>query len=358
MKKSKLLFQKGFFILVLIAAVIVGACHPLPQNAEHPSALSFHTQEQLSYLNGPFENIGDNADGEKELSRPLPIRLDLSHLSDGFVSVDFSEKSDFCDSFNVKIVDNTAEIFNVKADTIYYYRPKRQDGTTGEVSSFRTENRLPRNLFIDGITNARDLGGYLTENGRIKQGMIYRTAKPNKNKTETPTPLITENGIKTMIDVLKIKTEIDLRKISNNEIGALTESVLGQNVSYVNCPMVSDENMLNGNNDSLKKLFSVLADENNYPLFYHCSIGTDRTGYVSFLLLSLLGAAEEDIYRDYLFSNFGLIGSSRGAERLLPFTLYLNLQKGTTRSEKAKNILVNIGVTEQQIENIKRILIE
>ena len=32
------------------------------------------------------------------------------------------------------------------------------------------------------------------------------------------------------------------------------------------------------NAERLRKVFSVLGDVNNYPLFYHCRIGTDRTG--------------------------------------------------------------------------------
>ena len=42
-------------------------------------------------------------------------------------------------------------------------------------------------------------------------------------------------------------------------------------------------------------------------LLLHCSIGTDRTGVICFLINALLGVSEEDLYKDYLFSMFGMI---------------------------------------------------
>ena len=161
-----------------------------------------------------------------------------------------------------------------------------------------------------------------------------------------------------MLETLGVKTEIDLRRLSDNEIGSLTSSVLGESVRYVNCPMIASSEMITGNNESLRAFFSLLADEKNYPIFYHCSIGTDRTGYCSFLLLNLLGANSDDILRDYLFSNFGSIGGNRTTLNIGSFYLFLSFMDGADYREKAESFLSQIGVTEEEIEAIRRIMIE
>ena len=75
--------------------------------------------------------------------------------------------------------------------------------------SFTTSGEAPRNLDIEGVTNVRDMGGWpLEEGGYERQGMIYRGAKFNQD--ESAEPVVTENGIKTLQDELKIKTELDV----------------------------------------------------------------------------------------------------------------------------------------------------
>ena len=109
----------------------------------------------------------------------------------------------------------------------------------------------------------------------------------------------------------------------------------------------------------ITKVFEVLADENNYPLFFHCSIGTDRTGLISFLVNGLLGVNEEDLYRDYLFSNFGDIGSDRKLEDILED--YVNLikeQNGSSLQEKVENFLLDLGVKQNHLDSIKNIMLE
>ena len=51
---------------------------------------------------------------------------------------------------------------------------------------------------------------------------------------------ITAEGIKTMREVMGVKSEIDLREVDNGEIGGISSSPLGDDVQYVNLPMKWD----------------------------------------------------------------------------------------------------------------------
>ena len=181
-----------------------------------------------------------------------------------------------------------------------------------------TDAEAPRNMYVDGVTNVRDLGGWAVDGGRVKQGLIYRCGRLNENDCETPVAKITEKGVYTMLNEMNIRSEIDLRKVSDNEVGGLTtESILGAEVNYYQCPMGYNGNMLINNEEMIKHIFSdILSKEENYPLIFHCSIGTDRTGLIAFLIGGLLGVDVNDLYRDYLFSNFGDIGGSRSINNI------------------------------------------
>ena len=46
-----------------------------------------------------------------------------------------------------------------------------------DIKTFDVDDTCPRNLAIGGMTNCRDMGGRVTEDGgKIKQGLIYRTS--------------------------------------------------------------------------------------------------------------------------------------------------------------------------------------
>ena len=98
-------------------------------------------------------------------------------------------------------------------------------------------------------------------------------------------------------------------------------------------------------------MFLALTDLSNLPAFFHCDIGTDRTGANAFLLGALLGKSEIDLYKDYLFSNFGNIGGSRKLIDLHTRIDSLFTFDGDTLQEKAINYLEYIGIKEERITN-------
>src|SRR5262249_6911128 len=49
----------------------------------------------------------------------------------------------------------------------------------------------------------------------------------------------------------------------------------------------------------LVESLELIADRNNHPLVFHCSLGKDRTGVLAAMLLAAVGVVAEDIVHDY-----------------------------------------------------------
>jgi protein-tyrosine phosphatase len=53
----------------------------------------------------------------------------------------------------------------------------------------------------------------------------------------------------------------------------------------------------------LKDIFKTLSNEESYPVLLFCSAGRDRTGFLTALIMHVLGIAQNQIIADYLHSN-------------------------------------------------------
>lgn len=351
--------MKKYLLPLVLVSLLVSGCKK-NETIFKEDRLILHTDVQRAFISNPPELVNLFARGVEELSRPLKP----SFSWDGEVkpyTVYLSEHSDYSDSFVYEVEENKVSFTNLKIDTKYYYKAVSDDEIVKE-DSFLTSDEVIRTMYVSGVTNVRDLGGYPTSEGILNQGIIYRTGRINQNSTETPTLKINEKGIHVMLNEMKVKSEIDLRMVSDNEVGGLTEGVgvLGETVKYYQCPM-SYSSSMNGdlNDESLRKVFSILGNKDNYPTFFHCSIGTDRTGYVAWLINACLGVDEENLWRDYLFSNFGNIGSPRTMLHIKDgYVSAIKRCKGKTLKDKATNYLLDKGVKQEEIDVIKQMMLD
>lgn len=347
-------------VLVLLLSFTVVGCKEDDVEKEIVANATYeiHTELQKEYLATDPKYISLYAGGKGELSKPTPITITWEHNSSNEYQFFLSEDEEFKEYRKFVVSSNKIELLNLKIYTVYYwYIEFLEDGNkvTTSVDNFMIDKTTPRNLSIEGVTNVRDLGGYkIGLNTYVRQGMIYRSARFNEN--ETTDLLITESGIKEMVEVLKIKSELDIRRVDNNENGGITTSPLGSSVNYYSVPMKSGGNLLLLNKTVIKDAFAVLGNEANYPVVIHCSIGTDRTGMLCFLINALLGVKEEDLYRDYLFSNFGDIGGSRSFSIIETYLNAINNEEGDTLAKRTQNYLLGIGVSEDDIKTVIRLM--
>ena len=338
------------------------------KNINEDEVFEIHTEEQKTFLeyDEPYAKMDKSLfpDGSEHLSDSKPITLTWDYeLPEGKelskYSIIYGQEKDLSDGYKVDADINEDKIsFNNPFLGRNYYKliATFTDESTDEtpIRHFEVDSSYPRNLTIEGMTNCRDIGGRtLEDGGKIKQGLIYRTSGKNQNGS------LTDATSEEMINHLGVKNEINLAGDSNSYNLELDGTTL-----ISSCRMdtsSSSENKsshhLSRNTEAVKNFFNIIADSDNYPLFYHCKIGTDRTGVCTILLQGLLGVSLNEIYQDYLFSNFGKIGEQRtiGDGNSHDIKKYMDdfmLFSGEKFQNKVYNILLSIGVARETLDAV------
>lgn len=218
--------------------------------------------------------------------------------------------------------------------------------------SFSTTDLGPRFMYVDGVYNTRDVGGYTTEDGKkTKQGLLYRGG-------EIPSEL-SEEGKRCFVETMGIKTELDLRGYTK-ESGYREKSLIpGTNLVQIITDGYMGAYRLT---DNFRQVFSLMANKDNYPMYVHCTGGADRTGTVCFLLNALLGVPEIQLIQDYeltSFSSYGERNSRAGTtygDMFQDFLSKLKSYDGETLAKKTENYMLSIGVTQAELERIRAIM--
>lgn len=331
---------------------------------------NIHTEEQQAYLDyqGDYSTINPDLypNGSTSISDPVAVKLEWTHgEAEGKTlknySVILGQKADLSDGYEHKGTKaKKLDIYNSYIGKNYFkVVANYTDGSKDETAilEYTVKNNGPRNLKVGNMTNCRDLGGRVTEDGgKIKQGLIFRTCGNKFNYSTS----IDDEGKEVMLNELGVKSEINVSNDDNYNFSFQGVKLKKFYMDYGG----SANHHLSRNAESVKNYFNYLADENNYPVFYHCRIGTDRTGLCTIMTLGLLGVSENTIYQDYLFSNFGAIGEKRyigekaGQDNIKNYMAEINRLSGKTFKNKVYNFLLTIGVTKENLDKVISILTE
>lgn len=344
----------------------------------------FHTELQKGlidsddpdgYIDDHWLEVGSFSNSTpKALSFSWKVETDNNAKASKYV-VSLSESESFDNVLTYSSTKETVDIYNLKINTSYYWKVSAYYGSKSfdsDVSSFKTVSNGPRNIYVDGVENVRDLGGYVTESGKeFKQGLVYRTAQFNYNRSDEDAikSAPTAKGKQTLLKELKLKSEIDVRQRKTSkgkdETVGIKSSPLGSSVKYQYMPMsFGGSNIFEeeSNFESIKQFFDYCSHEENYPVAFHCVRGTDRTGALAYALGSLCGVSEELLLKDYLFSNFANINGTIRERDIDGTSFYvrgIRDAEGSTRSEKTMNYLNStVGVSKTTLEAIKNILLK
>lgn len=369
--------------LVILSSLV--ACQSSIANVKAENK-GHYTEEQLKYLTSDKYDDTTPYNGNMSISKPEPIVISFKRVNyskSNPVHLTFIPTAGEYSSYTITYSVIGVSEFNFYNPLLNHQYVLSVSNSLGDKKGedITIENKQtvpgPRNIYIEGVENARDIGGWgKMVNGEyktfMKQCLLYRSGRFNEDKADEVKVAITSNGLKEVNEHLKIKTEIDLRKTSTNEVGGLKDkSVLGDNVKYVQLPMayngnniltfkgkVSGDDYEYDNPKMIKQFFEILADRDNYPINYHCSIGKDRTGCLSYLIEGLMGFDQETMYRDYMFTNFADAGLCKLTDITDRYGKTLDeYANGETLQEKVYNYLNEvIGVSKEKLDNIITIL--
>lgn len=326
------------------------------------------TEGYMPYISGAYAVEGVDQFAMK------PVTLQWEGISEGdSYEVTLATKADMSDGVKYSADTNSLVLKDLFVSTQYYWQVTRttagQENYRSAVHSFKTVT-TPRTVDIQGVSNTRDLGGYPTEDGKyVRQGMAYRGATLE---------FIDEKGLQDALVKYGIKTELDVRNTA--EVNGRTTSFFGEGAKYYNysCPYyVGDDGLDTVKHpeylDNLANAIKVFAHEENYPIYYHCALGRDRTGMVAMLLQGLLGVPQEYIFMDYETSFFSERGCCDFAgdnpksrvmhmvDSLTTVYNYIDLygegEENLPFSVNCEKYLMDIGVTAEEIASIRSLLL-
>ena len=176
-----------------------------------------HTTNQENFLNysGEYYNITSsqldsyNAKGNAENSFPNQVTITWNFtVPSGKTIKNYSivtgQEPDLSDGYTITGSTNKSiSFYNPFLGTNYFKVIANFTDNTSEHSAIKTflvDETAPRNVKIDTMSNCRDMGGRTTyAGGKIRQGMIYRTAETGSN----PSNAIKEE----MLNRFKVKSE-------------------------------------------------------------------------------------------------------------------------------------------------------
>ena len=316
-----------------------------------------------NYYLGSSLNYLDKTKGDHYF--PEPVGIKWVGVGNGSYLVSISEKEDFSDRKTYTTTSSELKIENLYGGKTYFY--KIDDTVSGRASGVKTfaTKKAPRTLKIGGVSNTRDIGGYDASGKIVKQGMVYRGATPEN---------ISEEGKKTFAE-LGIKTIIDLR-------GAAERKRVFPDINYVELPEKGGPYYASGDRNitmpeytpALIRSLRAFANADNYPIYFHCQIGRDRTGTLAFILNGLLGVDYGDLCLDYELSCFSEAGcfdyddKYKQVERMVSNTEGMRIYFGKYAAAKKYDgddafhygleaFLLDNGLTRSEISAIKEIML-
>lgn len=263
-----------------------------------------------------------------------------------------SEDSSLADAkqYNLDPAKTSLVIDNLKTGTTYHYQVEVAGSYYSGSFQTAASNRF---ISIPGVENLRDIGGYKTLDGKtVKQGLLIRGCELDGIKNEEY--LLAEEDVEAVLDTFGFVYDLDLRspEIFEGEY----ESPLGVPHKFYDAPTYAQifrpEYL-----QSVKDIFTDLANPENYPMYLHCTWGRDRTGSVVLLLQGLLNVSEEDLMQEYRLTGYVTTAVATN-NKMDALFLGLDAYEGDTLQEKITNYLTTtVGITPEQIASIQSIFL-
>lgn len=231
-----------------------------------------------------------------ELDKPNALEVSWENAPDG-VPLTLTlkeEETGWTARYSVKAGATSYSITNFVPNMSYSYvvRTADEHETILARGSFKTKGMLHLVYYPTKIRNARDLGGWKTTDGKtVKFRKLYRGGLLNGG-------YLSADGKKRML-AEGILAELDLREAGDD---ASTSSTLGSDILFYNSSIKKAYGtMIRDYPEKVKKSleFIVRCLRENKPLYFHCSLGRDRTGTITAVVLGTLGVSESEMSKEF-----------------------------------------------------------
>lgn len=278
-----------------------------------------HYLNDFSYDTIPDYNVSYiidyyNKDASFRSDWPKPVSLSWTNDPDATAQyIEISDQSQMAESMVISLNKdiNAYDVYNLIPGKTYYCRimsVKDNDTTRVDSIVFETTGFL-RMLRADGTLNVRDMGGWKGLGGnRIAYGKLFRGARLKEDGSTQA--IITEQGIEYLRNA-GIRAELDLRSSNNvpSSVSALAKKDANNknDVDFLLVPESVNARMLHfdANNSNIREIQWIIKElKAGKPVYYHCSMGADRTGTLGFLLGALFGMSDGDLAKDYEITTF------------------------------------------------------
>ena len=289
-----------------------------------------------------FEEIISNTADPRTAPLPVHFVWESDDLTNEFV---LSDDASFSNVLFRTSDCTCCDVAHLQIGTTYYWKVG-----DSETASFVTSDALPRWINAEGTYNVRDIGGYRTMDGkRVKQGVLIRG---------TQIDYLTPKGVRDMREVFNIRFDLDMRNERIDDatlLRGVTTSPLGGDIGYTRIEADAYETFVSEEEKyKCRQIFDLLTDPSNYPLYYHCELGADRTGTLSMVIEGMLGLSDADIAFDFLQTSLG--GNIRERAQL---DFWKDIfPEETTIAGKAVRFLHSCGVTDEEMDMIRSIMLE
>lgn len=211
------------------------------------------------------------------------------------------------DGWSESVSAGTYYVKNLVPGHSYFFRIDDSSGNVLKAGRYTATGGVRMIWLSSNVHNFRDLGGWSCDGGTVKYGKLIRGAQLNyKNSSDQIVPLYTAADIIQLHDVLKIRHEIDMRSYSS------AGTPIGDDVKYSYYQLSDNTYVENLGTQNLTDVIKTIIDNVIYdrPTYFHCSVGADRTGLISFIVMAVLGVHRYDIDKDYELTSFYTISDN------------------------------------------------
>ncbi|MCS6774702.1 MAG: tyrosine-protein phosphatase [Anaerolineae bacterium] len=174
-------------------------------------------------------------------------------------------------------------------------------------------DHVSRRLAWNNLVNARDLGGFVTSEGKRTRARAFVRADTLSHLTEEGKQAALDYGVRTIVD-LRYPGEVRERPnplaghpgVHYHHVSLLEEGDRDSDMLFISSRAAWHIRVLEQRKPYVAEIMRLFVNAPEGGIVFHCFVGKDRTGVIAALLLDLVGVPQDAIIADYHVSEQNL----------------------------------------------------